>query len=306
MQSVRIHAFGGPEVLVLDTLPVPNPQPDEILIRVHAAGINPIDYKIRNGGYFPEDRLPITLGRDVSGVVERCGDDVDAFKPGDAVYAMLAYDRGGYAELVATRATDCAIKPQRLDHAHAAAVPLAALTAWQGIFDHGGLRAGHRILVHGATGGVGHFAVQFARTRGATVFATCSGRDVDFARSLGAEQAIDYKTQRFEDIVRDIDVVFDLIGGETQERSWTVLNEGGRIVSTVQQPSKEKAAERNASGTRYMTKPNGVQLAEIARLIDDRSVRVEVDKVFPLQEAANAERTLEQEHVRGKVVLKVA
>lgn len=306
MQSIRIHEFGGPEVLALDTLPTPDPQPDEILIRVHGAGINPVDYKIRNGGYIGQDRLPITLGRDISGVVERCGQDVQAFKPGDAVFAMLPPERGGYAEFVAATAAHCATKPERLDHVHAAAVPLAALTAWQGIFDHGGLESGQRILIHGASGGVGHFAVQFARTRGGTVSATCSGSDLDFVRRLGAEEVIDYRTQRFENIVRDMDLVFDLVGGETQERSWSVLREGGIIVSTVQKPSEERAAELRARGTWYLAQPNGSQLAEIGGLIDDGRVRVEVDRVFPLRAAADAERTLEQEHVRGKLVLKVA
>ncbi|CDX40824.1 Alcohol dehydrogenase zinc-binding domain protein [Mesorhizobium plurifarium] len=306
MQSVRIHAFGGPEVLTLETEPTPEPKPEEILVRIRAASVNPVDHKIRNGGYVAEDRLPLTLGRDFSGVVERCGAGVDAFKQGDEVYALLTPDRGGYAEFVATRAKDCAAKPKRLDHLHAAAVPLAALTAWQGIFDNGGLSSGQRILIHGAAGGVGHFAVQFAKAKGAMVYATCSGNDIDFVRSLGADEAIDYKNQRFEDTVRDVDVVYDLVAGDTQERSWSVLKEGGIIVSTLQQPSKEKADERKARGAHYMTKPDGGQLAEIGRLIDAGAVRVEIGKVFPLRQAADAERALEEGHIRGKVVLDVA
>ncbi|OHV87339.1 NADP-dependent oxidoreductase [Mesorhizobium sp. ORS 3428] len=305
MQSVRIHAFGGPEVLKLETEPTPEPKPGEILVRVHAASVNPVDYKIRNGGYVAEDRLPLTLGRDFSGVVERCGAGVEPFKPGDEVYALLPPDRGGYAEFVAAKAQDCAGKPKSLDHLHAAAVPLAALTAWQGIFDNGSLSSRQRILIHGAAGGVGHFAVQFAKANGATVYATCSGNDIDFVRSLGADEAIDYKSQRFENTVPDVDVVYDLVGGETQERSWSVLKEGGIIVSTLQQPSKEKAAERKARGTHYMTKPDGDQLAEIGRLIDAGAIRVEVGKVFQLRQAADAERALEKGHVRGKIVLEV-
>lgn len=253
MQSVRIHAFGGPEILALDTLSTPDPQPDEILIGVHAASVSPVAYKIRNGGYVPEDRLPKTLGRDVSGVVERSGWDVQTFKPGDEVYTMLTPDRGDYAEFVAAKSADCAAKPERLDHAHAAAVPLAALTAWQGIFDHGGLKSGQRILVHGASSGVGHFAVQFARAHGATVYGTCDDSDVDFVQRLGGEEAIDYKIQAFENIVRNIDLVFDLVGGQTQQRSWSVLNEGGIIVSTVEKPSEEQAAQHKARGLHYMT-----------------------------------------------------
>ncbi|MDX8528944.1 NADP-dependent oxidoreductase [Mesorhizobium sp. MSK_1335] len=255
---------------------------------------------------FAEDRLPLTLGRDFSGIVERCGARVDAFKPGDAVYALLTPDRGGYAEFVAAKAQDCAAKPKWLDHLHAAAVPLAAVTAWQGIFDHGGLRAGERILIHGAAGGVGHFAVQFAKANGATVYATCSERDIDFVQSLGADKVIDYENQRFEDTLRDIDLVYDLVAGDTQERSWSVLKQGGIIVSTLQQPSKQKAAERNARGAYYMTKPDGAQLAEIGLLIDAGAVRVEIGRVFALRQAADAERALEEGHVRGKIVLKVA
>lgn len=306
MQVVRIHSFGGPEVLALEDLPKPRPGSDEILLRVNAASVNPVDFKIRNGGYLSADKLPLVLGRDLSGVVEQCGRAVASFDVGDAVYAMLTPDRGGYAEFAAVKAADCAAKPKTLDHLHAAAVPLAALTAWQGIFDHGGLTQGQSILVHGAAGGVGHFAVQFAKARGATVYATCSGRDLDFVRSLGVDTVIDYKAQRFEDLVRDIDLVYDLIGGETQDRSWAVLKRGGIIVSTLGEPPKDKAAEHGARGARYTAKPDGAELAEIGRLIDAGKVRVEVGKIFPLRQAAEAEWTLEREHVRGKIVLKVA
>ena len=162
------------------------------------------------------------------------------------------------------------------------------------------------MLIHGAAGGVGHFAVQFAKARGATVYATCSGRDLDFVRSLGADIAIDYKTRRFDDVADDIDLIYDLVGGETQDRSWAVLKRGGIIVSTLKEPSKEKAAEHGARGVRYTAKPNGDELAEIGRMIDAGTVRVEVSKIFPLRLAAEAQRMLEHEHVRGKIVLKVA
>jgi NADPH:quinone reductase-like Zn-dependent oxidoreductase len=306
MRAIRIHEFGGPDVLKLEEQPIPELQVGEILIKVHAASVNPIDYKIRNGGYLPPESLPLTLGRDVSGVIDRMGESVTTFNTGDAVYAMLPRDRGGYAEFVAVNVADCAAKPERLDHIHAAAVPLAALTAWQGIFDHGGLSGGQRVLIHGGAGGVGQFAVQFAKTRGATVYATCSKDDLDFVRGLGADEAIDYKNQRFEDVARDIDLVFDLVGGETQDRSWSVLKEGGIIVSTLTEPSQEKAAERKARGVRYAAQSSGGQLAEIAQLIDAGKVRVEVGKVFPLAKAAEAERMLETQHVRGKVVLTIA
>jgi NADPH:quinone reductase-like Zn-dependent oxidoreductase len=306
MHSIRIHEFGGPDVLKFEEQPVPEPKADEVLIRVHAASVNPVDYKMRNGGYVPPDQLPLTLGRDISGVVEGVGSNVQKFQTGDAIYAMLPHDRGGYAEFVAVGVAGCAAKPRRLDHVHAAAVPLAAITAWQGIFDHGGLADGQSILIHGAAGGVGHFAVQLAKAYGAAVHATCSKDDIDFVRSLGADEAIDYQNQRFENIAKDIDVVFDLVAGETQDRSWSVLKAGGIIVSTLKEPSKEKAARHNARGVHYMAEPNGDQLAEIGRLIDAGRVRVEVGSVFPLADAAAAERMLENEHVRGKIVLDVA
>jgi NADPH:quinone reductase-like Zn-dependent oxidoreductase len=306
MKAVRIHEFGGPEVLRVEDQPRPEPAPGEVLVRVEAASVNPVDYKMRNGGYVPQSALPLTLGRDVAGVVESAPDEASGFKAGDAVYAMLARDRGGYVEYVAVKAADCALKPERLDFIQAAAVPLAALTAWQGLFDHGCLNSGQRVLIHGASGGVGHFAVQFAKARGATVFATCSQDDAAFVRGLGADEVIDYHAERFEDRARDIDLVYDLVGGETQDRSWAVLKDGGVMVSTLNEPDKAKEQAKHAHGVHYMAQPNGGQLAEIAKLIDDGKVTPTVAAVFPLAEAAKAERKLEDGHVRGKIVLEVA
>lgn len=305
MKAVRIHEFGGPEALRVEDLPKPQPGPGEVLIRVLGASVNPVDYKIRNGGYVSKDALPITLGRDVAGVVEAVGAGVHEFKERDAVYAMLDRSHGGYAEYVAEKAANCAAKPERLDYLQAAAVPLAGLTAWQGLFDYGGLERGQRVLIHGAAGGVGHFAVQFARARGAHVIATCSGQDVDFVRRLGAEEVIDYKTERFEDRVKDVDLVYDLVAGETQDRSWAVLKDGGTMVSTLTEPDQAKARARHAKACRYVAQPNGAQLAEIARLIEAGQVKPNVDRVLPLDHAGEAERELEKEHVRGKVVLEV-
>ncbi|THD52160.1 NADP-dependent oxidoreductase [Phenylobacterium sp.] len=306
MKAVRIHEFGGPEVLRVEDQPRPDPAPGEVLVRVEAASVNPVDYKMRNGGYIPERALPVTLGRDVAGAIEAVAGETSGFKAGDAVYAMLARDRGGYVEYVAVKAADCARKPERLDFIQAAAVPLAALTAWQGLFDHGRLAAGQRVLIHGASGGVGHFAVQFAKARGATVFATCSQEDVAFVRGLGADEVIDYHAERFEDRAHDIDLVYDLVAGETQDRSWTVLKDGGVMVSTLKEPDKAKAEAKRARGVHYMAQPNGGQLAEIARLIDDGKVTPVIAAVFTLADAAKAERKLENEHVRGKIVLEVA
>lgn len=306
MKAVRIHRFGGPETLEVEDLPMPQPGQGEVRVRVMGASVNPVDYKMRNGGYLPREALPLTLGRDVAGVIDAVGPGVQGLLAGDAVFAMLDRDHGGYVEYVNQLAANCAPKPARLDFVEAAAVPLAGLTAWQGLFDHGGLEAGQRVLIHGAAGGVGHFAVQFARVRGATVIATCSGRDADFVESLGASDVIDYHKERFEDRAQDVDLVFDLIGGDTQERSWAVLKTGGIMVSTLKEPDQAKAAARHARGVHYLARPDGPELAEIARLIDTGQVVPRIDRVFPLDDAAEAEAALENDHVRGKIVLEVS
>ena len=308
MKAVRIHEFGGADVLRVEDVPEPVLGEDEALILVRAASVNPVDYKIREGRYpaVKQGQLPIILGRDVSGVVTQVGASASGVRPGDEVFAMVPQDRGGYAEQVTAPARLCAPKPRSLDFVKAASVPLAALTAWQGLFDHGGLKAGQRVLIHGASGGVGSFAVQFAKVKGAEVFATASAESGDFVRRLGADQVIDYKAERFEDIVHDADLVYDLIGGETESRSWQVLKRGGMLVSTVHEPDADKAAAAGVRATRYTCQPDGEQLAEIGALIDAGKVRVTVEKVFPLDEAAAAERHLQDDHVVGKVVLAVA
>jgi NADPH:quinone reductase-like Zn-dependent oxidoreductase len=305
MKAVRIHEFGGPETLKVEELPKPQAQATEVLIRILGASVNPVDYKIRQGGYLGEEALPLTLGRDVAGVIEVVGKGVDEFKEGDAVYAMLDRKHGGYAQYVAEPISNCARKPETLDFIQAAAVPLAGLTAWQGLFDHGGLKAGQTVLIHGAAGGVGHFAVQFAAARGARVIATCSGEDADFVKGLGAAEVIDYHKQRFEDRVHDVDLVYDLVAGETQDRSFAVIRNGGVLVSTLKEPDKARGAARGIRTAHYMAAPNGAQLAEIGGLIDAGKVKPNIQRVFPLAEAAQAEQTLETDHVRGKVVLAV-
>jgi NADPH:quinone reductase-like Zn-dependent oxidoreductase len=309
MKAIRIHRFGGPEVLELDDVPIPQPGEDELLVRTRAASVNPVDYKIRHGTvpWVSREMLPITLGRDLSGTVESAGAGVDAFGEGEAVYAMLgSIDRGSYAEYVLVRPNEAAPKPARLSHIEAAAVPLAALTAWQGLFDHGHLEAGQTALVHGGSGGVGHFAIQFAKVKGATVLTTVSGQNLGFARELGADRAIDYESQRFEEIARDVDLVLDLVGGETQERSWSVLKPGALLVSALGEPSKEKAMQHGAHGLGYRAQSNAGQLAEIGRLIDQGKVRPVVMASYPLAEARQAHERLERGHVRGKIVLVVA
>jgi NADPH:quinone reductase-like Zn-dependent oxidoreductase len=306
MKAVRIHRFGGPEVLDLEDVPPPHPGGNEVVVEVRAASVNPVDYKIRAGGYpmVKRDNLPVTMGRDVAGVV--IDGQAGGFKPGDEVFALVSVEHGGYAERTLVAVGELAAKPRAIDFVQAAAVPLAGLTAWQGLFEHGGLQAGQRVLIHGAAGGVGHMALQFAREAGAELVVTVSAKDADFVRQLGAQQVIDYKAQRFENEVRDVDVVLDLIAGETQERSWAVLKPGGIIVSTLKKPDQEKARQHNARGTNFMVHPDGQQLAEIARLIDAGKVRPTITAVMPLNQAAQAQRTLEQEHPRGKVVLKLA
>jgi NADPH:quinone reductase-like Zn-dependent oxidoreductase len=307
MKLVRIHAFGGSNVLSLDEVPVPVPQHDEILVRIRAASVNPVDFKIRSGGYPAVDasKLPFPMGRDASGVVERCGKDVSTVAEGDAVYAMSGMGQGTYAEYVIVKQDECSAKPESIDHAHAAAIPLAAMTAWQGLFDHGGVKPGQRVLIHGGAGGVGHLAVQFAKDASAHVIATASGRDVDFVRELGADEVIDYHASAFDQTVKDVDMVFDLIGGETRERSFKVLRRGGIMVSTLGEPSQDKASEFGVRVAGYKAQPSADQLAQVARLVDAGKVRVTLCKSFALKDASQAQDFLENEHVRGKVVLDI-
>jgi NADPH:quinone reductase-like Zn-dependent oxidoreductase len=307
MKVIRIPEFGGPEVLRLESVAVPKPGIGELLVKVGAAGVNPVDYKIRNGKYpaVKQDKLPYVLGRDVCGTVVECGPSAARFAKGDAVFAMPGIGRGGYAEYAVVKVSEAAPKPESLDVIQAGAVPLAALTAWQGLFTHGNLKSGQRVLIHGGSGGVGHFAIQFAKAKGAHVITTVSAANLDFVRRLGADEVIDYQAQRFEDVVAEVDLVFDLVGGETQERSWKVLKRGGVLVSTLTEPSQDDAAARGARGLRYTVTESGADLATIGELIDSGKVKPVITKTYQLKEAAAAERFLEQEHPAGKVVLSV-
>ena len=216
MRAVRIHAFGGPEMLQYEDARTPEPAADDMLIRVRAAGVNPVDWKIREG-YFGKSPLPAILGRDFSGTVEALGQNVRGFRVGDEVFGEAASGSGTYAEFTLAKPSQSARKPRSLDHVQAAALPVASLTAWQALFDTAGLRASQRVLIHAAAGGVGGFAVQFAKLEGAYVIGTASAQNAAYARELGADEVIDYRATRFEDVVRDVDVVFDAIGGDTQE-----------------------------------------------------------------------------------------
>jgi NADPH:quinone reductase-like Zn-dependent oxidoreductase len=307
MKAVQIHDFGSANVMQIEEIPTPNPGPGEVLIKVRAASVNPIDYKMRSGEVKPAGMtMPLTLGRDVSGVVENVGRDVTRYKAGDDVYALLDRDHGGYAEFAVARSETVAHKPSSVDHIHAAAVPLAAITAWQGLFDHGKLKTGEQVLIHGAAGGVGHFAVQFAKNRGAYVIATARAEDHDLLQQLGADEVIDYKSERFEDRVSEVDLVLDLVAGDTQKRSWSALRKGGRMVSTLQAPSKADGAKRDAKGELFIAQPNRAELEEIGRLIDDGKVQVIVQQTLPLNQVRRAHEYIENEHVRGKLVLEVA
>jgi NADPH:quinone reductase-like Zn-dependent oxidoreductase len=308
MHAIRIHQFGGPETLKDDTLPLPKPGTGEVLVRIMAASVNPVDIKIREGK-FPrvgDDDLPVTIGRDLSGMVEALGDNTKNIRVGDAVFALLGWDRGAYAQHVVLKHDELAPKPKNLSHVEAASVPLAALTAWQGMVDHGKLKKGQRVLIHGGAGGVGHFAVQIAKAKGAWVVTTCSQRDIDFVRRLGADRAIDYKAEQFEDAVQDIDLVYDLVGGETQDRSFKVLKQGGALISTLQEPDKAKALAKNITIARYMTEPDADELAEIGKLLSDGEIKPAIFATYPLADAAKAESALDKNHVQGKIVLTVA
>ena len=306
MKAIRIHQYGGPEVLAQVEMQRPTPGPNEVLIRVQAAAVNPVDWKMR-AGYVKEVfplTFPATLGWDVSGSVEETGADVTRFKRGDEVYALL--EGGGYAEYAVARETVVARKPRTVDHVHAAAVPVVGLTAWQALFEVAQLRAGQKVLIHAAAGGVGNFAVQFAKAKGAYVIGTASSRNQAFLRELGVDNAVDYQKTRFEDVARDVDVVLDTVGGDTQERSFKVLKKGGILVSIVQPPSEELAAKHDVRALFYGAHASSSDLAEIAKLIDNGKVKPVVETVLPLAEARRAHELSESGHARGKIVLKAA
>src|SRR5438093_199167 len=311
MKAVRMHNYGGPEVLLFEDAPRPTPGSGELLIRVHAASVNAIDWKIRAG--YLKDVFPVPLpfipGWDVSGVVETLGSGVTKFKKGDEVYARPDVARSGqgtYAEYVAVNETEAALKPRSVDHVHAAAIPVVGLTAWQALFDKAGLSQGQKILIHGAAGGVGSFAVQLAKWKGAHVIGTASGRNQAFLRESGVDEPIDYEINRFEESVHDVDVVFDTLGGDTQNRSWKALKKGGILVSIVAPPSADEAAKHSVRSAFFSAHPSSSQLSEIAKLVDAGKLKSVVETVLPLSDARRAHELNETGHARGKTVLKVA
>ncbi len=308
MKAIRIHNYGGPEVLNYEDAPRPKPQAGEVLIRVHATSVNPIDWKVREGlmkDFWPH-KFPLILGWDLSGVVKELGRGVSRFKIGDEVYSLPDPTRNGaYADYIVVREPELALKPNSLHHIRAAAVPLAALTAWQALFDTAQLQPGQRVLIHAGSGGVGHLAVQLAKWKGAHVFATASSKNQDLLRKLGVDEPIDYTKQKFKDFARDVDVVLDTIGGETQERSWSVLKRGGKLVSLVQPPSEKKAEELGVRATMLGAQPNGAQLEEIAKIIDSGRLVPVIDRILPLSEARRAHELSQSGHTPGKIVLRI-
>ncbi|MER6472852.1 NADP-dependent oxidoreductase [Streptomyces collinus] len=307
MRAVIVEQWGGPETLIEKDVERPEPGFNEVLVRVHAAGVNPVDWKTRaSGGLIDWGTVP-AVGWDVSGTVEAVGPGVSLYRPGDEVYGMPLFPRqaGGYAEYVVAPARHFAPKPAALTHVEAAALPLAALTAWQALVDTAGVRPGERVLVHAAAGGVGHLAVQIAKARGAYVIGTASAGKHDLVKELGADEVIDYRAVRFEDVVGDVDVVLDGIGGQNAERSLKVLGAGGRLI-TLPGPDDVPAAPDGVRAVWMLVEPDHLGLREIAALVERGALKPVVDTVLPLAEAAKAHKIGEQGRTTGKIVLTVA
>jgi NADPH:quinone reductase-like Zn-dependent oxidoreductase len=302
MKAVRIHAFGGPEVLQYEDAPRPVVKAGEVLVRIHASSVNPADWKFRSGLFGKDAPLPLTLGFDFSGVIEALGEGATRWKIGDEVYG---YGLGAFAEYIAVKETLVAAKPKTVDHIHAAAIASSSLTAWKALFEAGGLRPGQRVLIHGATGGVGGFAVQLAHARGVHVIGTASGRNQGYLKELGADEAIDYESVRFEDVARDVDMVFDTQGGETQARSWKTLKRGGILVSIAQPPDQAEAEKHGMRSTFMVNEMKVESLDAITALVDSGKLKAVVDTVLPLSEARRAQELIQTGHTRGKIALRV-
>src|SRR3954451_589087 len=306
--AVRVHRFGPPEVITLEAINLPEPAPGEALVRVAAAGVGPWDAWIRAGRSVLPQPLPLTLGSDLSGTVEAVGPGVTDFRPGQEVYGVTnGRFTGAYADYALAEAGRIAPKPATLDHLQAASVPVIAVTAWQMLFDHARVEEGRRVLIHGGAGNVGAFAVQLARHAGAHVIATASAADIGYVRELGADEAVDFRTTPFETAAREVDAVIDLVGGETQERSFAVLKRGGVLVSAVAQPDQARAAERGVRALFMLVDVTTATLVGIGRLLEDGRLRTRVGEALPLDQAVLAHRMLEgMPHKPGKIVLRVA
>jgi NADPH:quinone reductase-like Zn-dependent oxidoreductase len=312
MKAVRAHRRGGPEQLVFEVAPRPEPARGEALVAVHAASITPEELTWEetwtdHPGQGGRNRTPIIPSHEMSGVVATLGAGVTDVAVGDEVYGLIPFVRdGAAAEYVSVPANLLAGKPVTVDHDTAASIPLAALTAWQALVEHAGLQADHHVLIHGGAGGVGSFAVQIAAHLGSWVTATARGDDRAFVRGLGAADVVDYENDRFEDRVNGVDVVLDLVGGQTQTRSWRVLRTGGVLVSVAAPPDPDEAARHHARGVYFIVQPDRGQLETIACLVDSGHITPIVDRVMPLADARAAYEDLRTRHRQGKVVLHVA
>ncbi len=305
IQTIRVHNYGGPEQLTLEQIERPVAREGEVLVRVHAAGVNPVDWKIRQGFLkdFRPMQFPYIPGVDIAGVIEEVGQGVTAFQKGQAVYGQ---GMGAYTEYAVASVSTIALKPQKLSFDEAATIPVGATTAWQGLFDYGKLEAGQRVLIQGAAGGVGLFAVQFARWKGAHVIGTASRANVDFVRSLGAETVVDYTTTAVEQVVHDVDLVFDGVGGNALPSSVQALKRGGTLVTIAGQPPAELVKERDVHVESFSARVSSELLQTFAQLIDSGEVKVAVATTFPLSEARQAHQLSQSGHGQGRIVLHIA
>lgn len=308
MKAVRIYAYGGQDQLKFEDAPMPQVGDKDVLVRVVASSINPVDWKVREG--YLKEMLPLTfpfvLGWDVSGIVEAVGNAVTTFKPGDAVYSRPNIARNGtYAEYIAIDENEIAFKPNTITHGSAASLPLAGITAWDVLVKAGEIKAGDRVLIHAASGGVGSLAVQLAKARGAYVISTTSSKNTALVKSLGADEVIDYRQQAFEQIAHDVDIVFDTLGGEVQEKSWQVLKPNGILVSIVSPPPVERATAHKVRSAFVFIEPDAQVLAELATLVDTGKIRPIIAAEFALEDILKAHALSESGHAVGKIVLQV-
>lgn len=306
INATQVHSYGDASQLKLEQIDQPEPQANEVLVRIYAAGVNPIDWKIRAGYLkdFISKPFPYVPGADLAGVVEKVGAGVTAFQPGQEVFGQSP--QGSYTEYALAPVDKLALKPKTLSFEEAAAIPIGATTAWQGLFDNGSLQAGQRVLILGGAGGVGLFAVQLARWKGAHVISTTSTGNVDFVRSLGAETVIDYTQTRVEDAVHDVDLVLDTVGGEALATVLATLKRGGKLVTIAGQPDEVKAKEAGVQTTRFSANITNELLNTFAKLIDEGQVKVTVSDTFSHTEAQKAHELSQRGHGRGRIVLNIA
>lgn len=307
MKAIVAHEYGAPEVLKYEDVPTPEPKENELLVRVIACGVNPADPLVVGGRFAKEfgTHLPLIPGYDVAGVVEKTGAKVTKFKKGDAVYGYALFG-GGWAEFAVLAENEAALKPKSSTFTESAAVPLAALTAWQALIDTAKLTAGQTVLIHGGSGGVGSFAIQIAKVKGARVIATASTANQDLLKQLGADVAIDYTKTKFEEVAKDVDVVFDTVGRDTLARSYPIVKKGGIVTTIVARPDPAQLDKYGIRGSSIWSHPDSNELTEITKLIEAGKINPVVGQVMPLTDAVKASEQAETHHTRGKIVLKIA